>query len=143
MKQYCGTCRVERQYKSQKICQEIAESVFGKKFETERKFPWFLRELGNPRKVDMYLEFSPSNANRAKGIAIEFNGEQHYRFVEFFHRTRDAFLAYQRGDMDERRLFKEHGIFLLEIPYSVPFKKMYDFIVRACARHDIPTRDAV
>jgi transposase len=141
IKQYCGTCRVDCQYKSQKICQEIAESVFGKKFDTERRFPWFLSELGNPRKVDMYFEFSEPRADGTKGIAIEYNGEQHYRFVEFFHRTMEAFLDYKQGDMDERRLFKDHGIFLLEIPYTVSFKVMRDFIIRACTRRGIPTRN--
>jgi hypothetical protein len=67
----------------------------------------------------------------------------HNRFVEFFHLTMEAFLDYKQGDMNERRMFRDHGIFLLEIPYTVSSKVMRDFITRACTRRGIKKRDVI
>ena len=73
-------------------------------------------------------------------MAIEYTGEQHYRFIEYFRNTIDKFMKNKREYLSERKTFKEHHVYLLEMPYTVPIKKMGDFIIKACERHEIPTR---
>lgn len=49
---------------------------------------------------------------------IEFNGEQHYRFVDGFHITKERFHQQQLRDEEMRMWCKDNGIKLLEIRYD-------------------------
>ncbi len=137
--QYCRICKVDRQYISQKICQEIAESIFKRKFEQEKTFPWLINDRGNLMRIDMYLGFKKPYPNGIKGLAIEFNGEQHYRHVEFFHKKEEDFLRQKLNDVKERKLCKMNHVLLIDVPYTVEYHNMRNFLIKACNRHGIPT----
>jgi len=63
--------------------------------------------LGSQR-IDVFL---PS-----VNVAIEYQGEQHFRAVEFFG-GEESFLANQRRDEKKRELCKLNGVKLIEWPY--------------------------
>lgn len=51
------------------------------------------------------------------GLAVEFNGNQHYEFSPWFHNTYEDFLKQINRDNDIKRICKEKDIKLLSIPY--------------------------
>lgn len=50
-------------------------------------------------------------------VGIEFNGLQHYKYIEFFHKSVDGFKKYQERDKKKQEYCKEHNIELIVIPY--------------------------
>lgn len=50
-------------------------------------------------------------------IAIEFDGQQHYEFVEFFHRTMENFNLRQQMDIEKNQYCIKNNISLYRIPY--------------------------
>ena len=53
-----------------------------------------------------------------KPIVIEFQGKEHYQFIEYLHKTYDKFELQLRYDNLKRAYCKEHNIILIEIPYN-------------------------
>lgn len=51
--------------------------------------------------------------------AIEYNGEQHYKYIPFFHgHDIQNFIQYQERDKKKQKYCSEHGIKLIIIPYT-------------------------
>ena len=51
-------------------------------------------------------------------LAAEYNGAQHYKFIPFFHKNKEAFYNQKYRDELKRIRCKELGITLIEIPYT-------------------------
>lgn len=51
-------------------------------------------------------------------LAIEYNGAQHYQYIEFFHKTYEGFIQYQQRDLKKKQYCHDHGIQLLIISYK-------------------------
>ncbi len=62
------------------------------------------------QRIDVYL---PDEM-----LAIEANGEQHYRFCPYFHKTEEDFKKQQYLDKEKERKCKERGITLIRIRYD-------------------------
>ena len=62
--------------------------------------------------IDFYLEY-----NNTK-FWIEYNGEQHYNFVKFFHNSKEEFQRQKQRDDNVRRYCEENNIVFIEIPYT-------------------------
>jgi hypothetical protein len=58
-------------------------------------------------------------------LAIEYNGEQHYRYLPRFHRSQKDFKEQQGRDRLKRRLCQKHGITLIVVPYTVKNLETY------------------
>ena len=69
-----------------------------------------------PNKTHIEIDFYIENYNGRK-IFIEFNGQQHYRFVYLFHREISNFHRQLLRDLSVVNYAKDNGIELLEIPY--------------------------
>jgi very-short-patch-repair endonuclease len=68
------------------------------------------------RLVDTRMTFDFYNAN--KKIAIEVQGQQHTKFVPFFHGNRNKFLQQLKRDNKKLEFCEMNGIKLVEI-YSI------------------------
>lgn len=53
-----------------------------------------------------------------KQVWIEYNGAQHYKFIEYFYRTRDRYEAQLERDRFVEELATKLGVNLLIIPYT-------------------------
>lgn len=53
--------------------------------------------------------------------AFEYHGQQHYEFNKFFHRTQERFDSMQERDKLKKKLCKDNGVYLIEIPYTYDF----------------------
>ena len=51
-------------------------------------------------------------------LAIEVHGEQHYKFVPFFHHNIQTFMKQKRNDHDKRDWCELNGIELMILPYN-------------------------
>lgn len=59
-------------------------------------------------------------------IAVEYNGEQHYKFPSSYHKTKEQFINQVYRDRLKRKLCDEHGIYLISVPYWVDMFESYD-----------------
>lgn len=93
-------------------CRAVAERLTGKPFPKAR--PTFLKNTitsGHNLELDCY--------NAELGIAIEYNGQQHYHYTPYFHRSRDAFDNIRYRDDLKQRLCEQVGIKLIIVPYTI------------------------
>ena len=51
-------------------------------------------------------------------ILIEMDGEQHFRFVEYFHRNQKGWLKQQYRDQEKDKFARRNGYTLIRIPYN-------------------------
>lgn len=104
------------------ICRQFLEKRFNKPFSKAR--PDFLRNpvTGN----DFNLELDCYNPEMR--LALEYNGAQHYKYIPFFHRNKEAFLNQKYRDEMKRTKCKENNITLIEIPYTVKANQLPSYI---------------
>jgi hypothetical protein len=50
-------------------------------------------------------------------VLLEYNGEHHYKYLEYFHKTKEEFDEQQKRDQIKREYCKQNNIKLIEIPY--------------------------
>ena len=89
----------------------VLEHIFKRPFVKIR--PDFLRNevTGYNLEIDLY--------NDDLKLGIEVQGDQHYKFIPFFHRTKDTFVKQRYRDEMKKMKCQREGITLIEIPYSV------------------------
>jgi hypothetical protein len=95
--------------RSETLCKKCFEEWFtdGKQdYKFTKQRPKFLQGL----ELDGFHE--PSK------LAFEYNGEQHYRYIPYYHKTMDGFLKQQERDKLKYSLCKENNIKLCIIPYT-------------------------
>ena len=97
------------------------ERIFQKPFYHGR--PNFLR---NPITKNYNLELDCYNSEI--GLAVEYNGEQHYKYIPFFHQNKEAFKNQLYRDELKRRMCKDAGVELIEVPYTIPVKDIESFL---------------
>ena len=98
--------------KGEAECRQVAEKYTGLPFPKKR--PDFLRNEitgGHNLELDCF--------NEDLKIAIEYNGEQHYNYIPYFHKTKDNFYNVKYRDDMKKRLCAENGIRLIVVPYTV------------------------
>ena len=104
------------------ICRKHLESRFGMSFQKAR--PDFLR---NPvTGGDFNLELDCFNPELR--LALEYNGAQHYKYIPYFHKNKEAFLNQKYRDEMKRTKCKENGIRLIEVPYTVKPSELESYV---------------
>jgi hypothetical protein len=111
-----------RRFTTEDKCRAILESIFKKPFPCVR--PAFLKFpcTGKNLELDMYC--------KELNLAVEFSGQQHYKFVPYFHKTQERFTQQVIRDQYKKRACELAGIHLLVIPYTVKCDELRDFIFR-------------
>lgn len=56
--------------------------------------------------------------------AVEYNGIQHYKYVPYFHKSKQDFYNQQYRDRIKQQLCDQYGIKLINIPYTVAIKEL-------------------
>lgn len=95
-----------------KIARELLHDIFsGYSVYEEVKLPGTV----NPAKKSvLYLDFFIPNAT----MAIEVHGEQHYKFVPFFHKSKAGFLRAKARDRDKEEWCKINEITLVALRFD-------------------------
>lgn len=113
---WCATCS---QGHSERICRDTFEKMFGERF-PKVKPDWLLNGRGNRMEIDGYCEHLK--------IGFEYHGQQHYRFVKYFHGDETNLALRQQDDHLKRTLCREHDVLLIEVPFELPLEQLPVFI---------------
>uniref|UniRef100_A0A6C0LSX9 DUF559 domain-containing protein n=1 Tax=viral metagenome TaxID=1070528 RepID=A0A6C0LSX9_9ZZZZ len=112
-------------------CRHVLSRIFNKPFLKDR--PSF---LNNPVTGGIFnLELDCYE--KELGIACEYNGRQHYDFIPFFHKNKEAFFNQKYRDDMKRRLCKDEGVFLIEVPYTIDIGSIEDHIITKLKKHSL------
>ena len=105
-------------------CRRVLEKLFRQSFPSCR--PNF---LSNPVTGGGYnLEIDCFNEGLRLGV--EYNGVQHYKFSPYFHNSKEAFMNQKYRDDMKRRMCKDNGIMLIEVPYTVKQQDIEAHLIR-------------
>ena len=113
--------------KENKNVDELLEAYTKKPFKKQR--PDFLKNevTGDHRlEIDCY--------NEELKIGIEYQGRQHYKYIPHFHHSKEAFENGKYRDYMKKQLCKEHGIHLIEIPYTLKIDKIGSVLVHKLSK---------
>lgn len=112
---------LKSKWKYQNICCKVLEEIYKKPFTSSR--PGWLKnpETGGILEIDCY--------NEDLKIGVEYNGVQHYRYPNIFHKTYDEFIKQVRRDQYKHKRCDEQGVYLITVPYNVPQDKIRDYIL--------------
>ena len=116
------TNRVRTDSKGEIECRRVLEKIFNKPFNKAR--PNFLNNPVTGGNFNLELDCY----NEELKIAVEMNGQQHYKYVPFFHKNYEAFLNQKYRDDMKRRMCKDENIILIEVPYTVKLENIERFI---------------
>lgn len=100
----------------------MLEHVFKRPFVKVRPDFLYNDVTGYNLELDLY--------NPELKLAIEINGDQHYKFIPFFHRNKDAFTKQRYRDEMKKWKCKEAGITLISVPYSVGEKGLQPYLFK-------------
>lgn len=106
-------------------CRRVLQEIFNQPFNRAR--PNFLKNPIN--KFNLELDCYNDNYR----LAVEYNGAQHYKYIPHFHKNKEAFINQKYRDEMKRTLCKSAGVFLIEVPYTVPKAKIHSFLVQKLA----------
>ena len=116
--------RPPRESKGEKECRHVLEELFGKPFPKER--PDFLNNPVTGGRFNLELDCY----NKDMKLAVEYSGVQHYKYSPFFHKNKEAFLNQKYRDDMKRRICRENGIKLIEVPYTVKNHEIRGFLIK-------------
>ena len=97
-------CPICSQGKTERLARKAIERVFNKEFPST--WPKFLNGL----QLDCY--------NEELGIALEYQGEQHFKYVKYFHGSVKEFKKQLERDKRKKELCEENDIFLIYLTHK-------------------------
>ena len=109
--------------KGEAECRRVLQNLFNKPFPKAR--PDFLRNPVTGNNFNLELDCFCI----ALKLAVEYNGQQHYKFSKFMHKNKDAFTNQKYRDELKRRMCRDNNITLIEVPYTVSVSDIENFIV--------------
>ena len=63
-------------------------------------------------------------------LAVEYNGQQHYKYLPYFHKNKESFLNQKYRDNMKKQMCKEKGVCLIEVPFSVKLNDIEQYLIR-------------
>lgn len=87
-----------------------ARALLAEMFPLDRRLEEVVIPASNGLSIDILL---PS-----RNLALEIQGEQHYRFVPFFHQDRLGYWKALRRDIEKRNWCELNEIRLVELPFN-------------------------
>lgn len=113
--------------KSEERCREIFEEIFDTRFKSVR--PEWLKNPVSGKNLELD-GFAPNIKTKlGKGLAFEYDGEQHSKYNKHFHRSGPSEFLYQvKRDTWKDLKCKEKGVSLIRIPHFVAYQDLERFI---------------
>ncbi|GEM_PF-5850761 len=130
---WCQICT--GRFKNETKCKFIIEKLTNKVFYKNRTL------LNNKYNgIKNYLELDMYNEELR--VALEYNGEQHYRYIEYFHKHYSEFEESKRRDRLKKKLCNELGIKLIVVPYHIATdKEKYEYIKSKLNSYRVQIKD--
>jgi hypothetical protein len=111
---------------SERICRAVLEKLFRTTF-PKKKPAWLLSARKTRLELDGYSEDLE--------IAFEYQGKQHFVESKHFHSGNTIFRQRLADDRRKATLCRKHGVFLLQIPYTIPHLGFESYIRERLKRH--------
>lgn len=112
-----------RESKGEIECKRVLEKIFRKPFPKDR--PNFLRNPVTGGNFNLELDCY----NKDLQLAVEYSGKQHYEYIPYFHKNKEAFTNQKYRDYMKRTMCKDNKITLIEVPYTVEIKDIESFLI--------------
>jgi hypothetical protein len=109
--------------KSEGLCRRVLEKYFNKPFNKAR--PDFLRNPVTGGNFNLEIDCY----NPELKLGLEYSGAQHYKYVPFFHSSKEAFLNQKYRDELKRRMCIDNGVKLIEVPYTVKYEQVENYVI--------------
>lgn len=113
-----------KESKGETECRRVLQQIFNKPFPKTR--PDILNNPVTGGNHNLELDCY----NSVLRLAVEYNGVQHYKFVPYFQKNREAFLNQKYRDELKRRMCRDNGITLIEVPYTVKVPDIKAFLIK-------------
>ena len=110
-------------------CRYVLEDIFRRPFKKYR--PDFLNNPVTGGSFNMELDCY----NPELKLAVEYSGKQHYEYVPYFHKNKEAFLNQNYRDELKRRMCKDNMITLIEVPYTVKIEDIRKYLINKLLKH--------
>lgn len=105
--------------RGERLCCQTMERIYGVPFVTVRP-SWLLNDTGYPLELDCY--------NEDLQLAVEYNGEQHYKWPNFTNQSYEEFIAQLSRDQLKLKLCDRNGVYLITVPYNIPYENIPAYI---------------
>ncbi len=123
-KYYENSFKTKRDSTGEIECRRVLQKIFNRRFDKAR--PDFLRNPVTGNNFNLELDCF----DKELGLAVEYNGKQHYEFIPYFHKNKEAFMNQKYRDDMKRRICKENGIYLIEVPYTIKVENIENYLKR-------------
>ena len=107
--------------KGERECRRVLESLFGESFPNTR--PMYMQNEITKEKLELDCY------NEKIGLALEYNGKQHYEYNSFFHSSYAEFKEQQYRDFMKKSLCDRYGIKLIVVPYTIKLEDIEEYII--------------
>jgi hypothetical protein len=109
--------------KGESECRRVLQKIFNKPFNSVR--PDFLRNpvTGNNHNLELDC-YDPELK-----LAVEYNGEQHYKYIPYFHKNKEAFHNQKYRDLIKRQMCRDNGVHLIEVPNTVKVGQIEQYLL--------------
>lgn len=128
---YNNTKEPKSDSKGEVECRRVLEKTFKKSFNKSR--PNFLNNPVTGGNFNLELDCYNQDLN----IACEYNGAQHYKYIPYFHKNKEAFYNQRYRDELKRRICKDNGIILIEVPHTVKTENIENYISKELKKYNI------
>jgi len=105
-------------YSQEERIRKLLENFFNKPFPKVRLKSMINPKTKKPLELDCY--------NHSLGLAVEIQGQQHSRFIPYFHKSLKDFQDQQERDRFKYTLCRQHGIRLVYVNYDEISTDMLD-----------------
>jgi len=111
----------KRVNKTEEQCRKIIQKIYNKPFPSIR--PNFLKSPMTNKNLELDCY------NEDLRIALEYNGQQHYKYTPHFHKTKTNFYSQVHRDDWKRNTCRKLDIKLIEIPYWIQPIDLKEYII--------------
>lgn len=121
-----STPEIAKESKGETECRRVLEMLFKRPFSKTR--PSFLNN-------DVTLQNLELDCfNEELKLACEYQGEPHFKYIPYFHKSLEAFRNQQYRDYMKKQKCKENGINLIEVSFLVPHGEIEQNIIKQLTR---------
>jgi len=113
-----------KESKGEVECRRVLEDIFNRDFDKAR--PDFLNNPVTGGNFNLELDCY----NPELKLAVEYQGQQHYKFTPYFHKNKEAFLNQKYRDELKRRMCQDNLITLIEVPYTVKPENIRGYLIQ-------------
>jgi len=110
-------------------CREILERIYKRPSKSIR--PSWLKNPATDQNLEIDIWFSDIITPLGKGLAVEYDGQQHAKYVPYFHKKGPQEFIYQmKKDKWKDMMCKKQGVLLIRIPHNVDYTDLDSYIIK-------------